>query len=278
MHGAAGGGHQGRHAEFGEHVRGGLHLGGAAHRVLAGAVGDPFQGGGVHGGELDGDVLAQPPLVARGPRRVQGLHDRGGHPFVEHAAQELLAGGEPGRAVQHLDAGAERPEQGGVADGAGSAGQHRDAQSAPRHRGHHRHVGERDAGFARDIRQLPFGPWRGRVQVGPQEVPGRAVPGAALAIRAFPAKAILAQAGQPGLERLNRSLRAVDAQHQARSPRRLGFAGGVEDGPGRGYRRIVAADAHSRRSQVARDDRTGLAQAEYRDDQSLSVAGHHARG
>jgi hypothetical protein len=50
MHGAAGRGHQGRHAEFGEHVGGGLHLGGTAQRMLAGAAGDPLQGGGVHGG------------------------------------------------------------------------------------------------------------------------------------------------------------------------------------------------------------------------------------
>jgi hypothetical protein len=205
-------------------------------------------------------VFSQPPLVVRGPGRVQGLHDRGGHPLVEHAAQELLAGGEPGRAVEHLDIGAEGPEQGGVADGAGSAGQHRDAQAAPWHRGHHRDVGERDACFLRDIRQLPFGTWRGRVQIGPQDV----------RTRAFLA--------QPGPERLYRGHGAVDAQHQVRSPRRLGFAGGVEDGPGRGYRRIVAADTHSRRSQVARDDRTGFPQAEHRDDQRLSVSDHDTRG
>ena len=47
VQGAAGAGHQGRHAEFGQHVRGRLHLGGTANRVLAGAVGDPLHGGGV---------------------------------------------------------------------------------------------------------------------------------------------------------------------------------------------------------------------------------------
>ena len=271
MHGAAGGGHQGRHAEFSKHVRGGFHLGGAAHGVLAGAAGDPFQGGGVHGGQLGGDVLSQPPLVARGPGRVQGLHDRGGQPLVEHAAQELLAGGEPGRAVEQRDIGAKGPEQGGIADGAGSAGQHRDAQAAPGHRGHHRDVGEPDACFPRDVRQLAFGPWRGGVQIGPQDVPARAFPVCLVCV-------FLAQAGQPGLERPYRGLRAVDAQDQVRSPRRLGFAGGAEDGFGRGYRRIVAADTHSRHGQVTRDDRTGLAQAEHRDDQRLSVAGHHTRG
>jgi len=47
MQGAAGAGHQGRHAKFGQHVRGCLHLGGAANRVLAGAIGDPLHGAGV---------------------------------------------------------------------------------------------------------------------------------------------------------------------------------------------------------------------------------------
>src|SRR6185312_8303632 len=52
----------------------------------------------------------------------------------------------------------------------------------------------------------------------------------------------------------------------------------AEDGPGRGHRGIVTADPHSRRGQVARDGGTGLAEAEHRDDQSLIVSGHHARG
>ena len=47
VQGAAGASHQGRHAEFGEHVRGRLHLGAAAYRVLAGTVGNPVYGGGV---------------------------------------------------------------------------------------------------------------------------------------------------------------------------------------------------------------------------------------
>ena len=47
MQSAASAGHQGRHSEFGEHVRGRLHLGGSAHRVPAGAVGDPLYGGGI---------------------------------------------------------------------------------------------------------------------------------------------------------------------------------------------------------------------------------------
>jgi len=188
--------------------------------VPAGAVGDPGQGGVVHGGQLGGDVLAQPLFVARGPGRVQGLDDRGGHALVEHAAQEFLAGREPGRAVEHLDPGAQRAQQGGVACGAGSAGQHGDAQAAPGHRGHHRHVGEGDAGLLRDVRQLSFGPRGRRVQVGPQDFPAPALL----------APAFLGQAGQGGPERVHRGLRAVDAQHQVRALCRLGFAGGVEDG------------------------------------------------
>jgi hypothetical protein len=58
VQGAAGPGHQGRHAEFGEHVRGRLHLRRAAHRVPAGAVRDPVQGGGVGCGQFGRDVLA----------------------------------------------------------------------------------------------------------------------------------------------------------------------------------------------------------------------------
>ena len=47
MQSTAGAGHQGRHSQFGEHVRGRLHLGGPAHCVPAGAVGDPLQSGSI---------------------------------------------------------------------------------------------------------------------------------------------------------------------------------------------------------------------------------------
>jgi len=47
VQGAAGVGHQRRYAQFGEHVRGRRHLGGAANRVPAGAVGDPVHDGDV---------------------------------------------------------------------------------------------------------------------------------------------------------------------------------------------------------------------------------------
>jgi hypothetical protein len=57
VQGAAGLGHQRRDAEFGEHLRGRLHLGGAAHRVPAGAVGDPVHGGDFGRGEFGRDVL-----------------------------------------------------------------------------------------------------------------------------------------------------------------------------------------------------------------------------
>jgi len=157
VQGAAGVGHQGRHAELGQHGRGRLHLGGAPHRVLAGAVGDPVQGSGVSGGQFGRDVLLQPLFVTGGPGGGQGLDDRGGHPLVEHAAQEFPGGGEPGRTVEHFDAGAERGEDGGVARGAGPAGQHRDAQAAPGHRGHDGDVRERDARFLREAGQLPLG-------------------------------------------------------------------------------------------------------------------------
>jgi len=221
-------------------------------------------------------VFSQPLLVARGPGSLQGLDDRGGHALVEHAAQEFPAGRKPGRPVQHLDIGAEGSQDGRVARGAGTAGQHRDTQAAAGHRGHHRNVGERDACFSGEFGQVPFDARRGGVQVGPQDVRPRAVvvARAVAMVRA----AVLAQPDQPGLERVYRGLRAVDAQHQVRSARRLGFAGRVDDGFGCGYRRIVAADAHPRGNQVTCDDRTGLPQAENRDDQRVSVPGHHARG
>ena len=59
---------------------------------------------------------------------------------------------------------------------------------------------------------------------------------------------------------------------------RFGFAPGADDGLARGYRGVVAADPHVRRGQVARDGRTGLPQAEQRDDQRLPALGHHTRG
>jgi hypothetical protein len=270
VHGPAGVGHEGRHAEFGQHGRGCLHLGGTPHRVLTGAIDDPVHGGGVGRGQFGGDVPRQPLLVPGGPGGGQGLDDRGRHALVEHAAQELPGGGEPGRAVEHLDVGAQRGEDGGVARGAGPAGQHRDPQAAPGHRGHYRDVRERDARFLGDAGQLPLGPRGGRVQVGPQ----RALLGAWSAL----GEAFLVQAGQAGGERAHRGLRAVDAQHQVRTPGRLGLAGGVEDGFRRGHRRIVAADLHPGGGQVAREDRAGLPQAEDRDDQRLRVQGHHARG
>jgi hypothetical protein len=197
-------------------------------------------------------VLPQPRLVASGPRGLQGLDDRGGHALVEHAAQEFLAGREAGRAVEYLDTGAQRPEQGGVAGGSWSAGQHRDAQTAPGHRGHHRDVGERHARVGREACQQPLGAGRGGVQVRPQDVRPQPPAGE--------------QAGQPGPERVHRGLRAVDAQHELRSLRRLGLAGGVQDGFGRRDRGIVATDPRPRRGQVASDDGTGFPQAEHRDD------------
>jgi len=209
-------------------------------------------------------VLAQPWLVTRDPGGLQGLDDRGGHALVEHAAQELLAGRQPRRAIEYLDAGTQGPEQRRVAGGPGPAGQHRDAQPAPRYRGHHRNIGERQTGGGREAGQLPFGAGRGGVQVGPHDTGPRLPAGE--------------QAGQPGLERLHRSLRAVDAQHELRLARGLRLAGGVEDGFGCRDRRVVTADPGPRGGQVASDDRTGLPQAKHRDDQRLPVPGHHTRG
>jgi len=177
-------------------------------------------------------VFAQPRLVARGPGGLQGLDDRGGQALVEHAAQELLAGRQPCRAVEHLDAGTKRLEQGRIAGGPGSAGQHRDTQAAPGHRGHHRDIGERHSRVGRETGQLAFGAGRGSVQVGPHDIGPRLPAGE--------------QAGQPGLERRHRGLRAVDTQHELRLARGLGLTGGVEDGFGRCDRRIVAADPQPR--------------------------------
>jgi hypothetical protein len=209
-------------------------------------------------------MLAQPWLVARGPGRLQGLDDRGGHALVEHAAQELLAGRQPRWAIEHLDAGAQGSEQGSVAGRPDPASQHRDTQPAPGHRGHHRDIGERHARVGREAGQPPFGTRRGGVQVSPQHIGPR-----------LPTDE---QAGQPGLERLHRGLRAVYAQHELRLVRGLGLAGGVEDGFGRHDCRVVAANPCPRGGQVASDDGTGLPQAEHRDDQRSPVPGHHARG
>jgi F420-dependent oxidoreductase-like protein len=58
VHGPAGVGHHGLDAEFGEHVRGRLHLGRPAHRVPDRAVDDPLHAARVGSGQLGGDVLA----------------------------------------------------------------------------------------------------------------------------------------------------------------------------------------------------------------------------
>jgi hypothetical protein len=189
-------------------------------------------------------MLAQPRLVAGGPGGLQGLDDRSGHALVEHAAQELLAGCQPRWAIEHLNAGAQGSEQGRVAGGPDPAGQHRDAQPESGHRGHHRDIGERRARVGREAGQPPFGARRGGVQVGPQHIGPR-----------LPADE---QAWQPGVERLHRGLRAVNAQYEPRLARGLGLAGGVEDGFGRRDGRVVAANPCARGGQVASDDGTGL--------------------
>ena len=245
MQDAAGVRHHRRHAEFGEHVRGRFHLGGATHRVPAGAVDDPLHRPGVGRGQFGRDVLAQPRLVTRGAGRLEGLDHRRGHALVEHAAQEFLAGRQSGRTVVHLDVGAQRGQDGGVTRRPRSAGEHGNAQAAPGYRSHHRDIGEGGAGRRGDVGEPPFGPWCGGVQVGPQ--------------RARP------QPGQPGRQRLYRGLRAVDAQHQVRPSRRLGFAGGVGDAFGRGNRRVITPDTHAGCDQVGCDRRTSLPQAKDRD-------------
>jgi hypothetical protein len=58
VQGAAGVGHHGPHAEFGEHVRGRFHLGGPAHGVPGGAVDDPLHAARVGRGQFGGDMLA----------------------------------------------------------------------------------------------------------------------------------------------------------------------------------------------------------------------------
>jgi hypothetical protein len=255
---AAGVRHHRRHAEFGEHIRGRFHLGGAAHRVPAGAVDDPLDRSGVGRGQFGRDVLAQPRLVSRGAGRLEGLSHRRGHALVEHAAQEFLAGRQPGRTVVYLDVGAQRGQHIGVTRRSAAADKHGNAQATPGYRGHHRDIGEGEAGCLGEVGELAFDPWRGGVQIGPQ--------------RARP------QPGQPGRQRLHRGLRAVDAQHQVRPLRRLGFARGVGDAFGRGHRRVITPDTHARRDQVRRDRRTSLAQAQDRDHRRVSALGHHTRG
>jgi len=148
VQGAAGFGDQGRHAEFGEHVRGRCHLGRSAHRVLVRAFDDPRHGSGVGRGQLGGDVLTQPRLVIRRPGGLEGLDHGSGHALVEHAAQEFLAGRQPGRTLAHLDVGAQRGQHGGVTRRPRPAGEHGHAQAAPGYRGHHRDIGEGgDIGF-----------------------------------------------------------------------------------------------------------------------------------
>jgi alkanesulfonate monooxygenase SsuD/methylene tetrahydromethanopterin reductase-like flavin-dependent oxidoreductase (luciferase family) len=254
MQGPAGVGHQRRHAEFGQHAGGRFHLGRPAYRVLPGPVNEALDRRGAGRREFGGDVLAQPRLIAGGPGGVKGLDHGGGHALIEHAAQELPAGREARRAVKHLDVRAEGPQRGGVARRAAAAGEHRDTQAAPGYRGHHRDVGEGYAGRAGDFRQLPLGAWRGGIQVGPQRV--------------------RPQPGPPGPERVDRGLRAVDAQHQVRPPHRLGLAVRAGDALGRGYRGVITPDLRPGQEQVACDQRAGLPQAEYGDDHP----GHHTRG
>jgi hypothetical protein len=233
VQGPAGVRHGGRHTQVGEHVRGRRHLGGAAHRVPAGAVDDPLDRSGVRRGQLGGDVLAQPRFVTGGPGRIKGFDHRRGHALVEHAAQELLAGRQPGRPVEHLDVRAQRHQDGGVTRRSRRAGEHRDAQAAPGYRRHHRDIGEGHACRLGDARELPFGPRCGGIQIGPERV------------RPQPA--------HPGRQRGHRGLRAVDAQHQVRPPRRLSLPGRGGDAVGRGDRRVITPDPHARGDQVGGD-------------------------
>jgi hypothetical protein len=168
MQGAAGVGHHGPHAEFGEHVGGRLHLRGPAPCVPGGAGDDPLHAARVGRGQLGGDVLAQPRLMACRPGGLQRLDDGCGHALVEHAAQQLLAGREPGRPGQDLDVGAQGGQQTGIASGAVPAGQHRNAQAAPGDGRHHRDIRERHAAGFGDARQFSLDARRGGIQVGPE--------------------------------------------------------------------------------------------------------------
>ena len=156
MQGAAGVGHHRSHAQFGEHVGRGFHLGGPAQRVPGGTVDDPLHAARVGRGQLGGDVLAQPLFVACRAGGLERLDDGRGHALVEHAAQQLPGGREPSGPGQHLDAGSQRGEQASIAFGAVPAGQHRDAQAAPGDGRHHGDVGEGHAAGFGDARKLPF--------------------------------------------------------------------------------------------------------------------------
>jgi len=82
----------------------------------------------------------------------------------------------------------------------------------------------------------------------------------------------------PGPEGVHGGLRAVHAQHQIRAAGGLRLAAGAGDAQASGHRRIVAAHAGAGGYQVACDQRTGLPQAEHRNDQRALVRVHHARG
>jgi hypothetical protein len=157
VHGAAGVGHHGRHAQFGEHVGGRLHLGGPAYRVPGGAIDDPPHAARVGRGQFGDDVLVQPLLLAGGAGGLERLDDGRRHALVEHAAQQLLGGREPGGPGQDLDTGPQGGQHAGVGFGAVAAGQHGDAQTAARDGGHHRDVGEGHAGGHGDTLELPLG-------------------------------------------------------------------------------------------------------------------------
>ena len=153
----AGAGHQRVYAQLREHGRGRLHLGGPTPRVLDRAADDPLHGGRVRRRQLGGDVLPQPRFHPGRPGGLQRLDYGRRHALVEDAAQELLAGGEPGRTVEDLDLGAQGPQRAREPRGSVPARQHGDAQAAPGHGGHHRDVGERHAAGLGDLRQLAFG-------------------------------------------------------------------------------------------------------------------------
>jgi hypothetical protein len=182
----------------------------------------------------------QPLLLAGRPGGLQRLDDGRGHALVEHAAEQFLAGRQPGRASQHLDIGAHGTEQRGEPAGRLPAGQHRDPQATPGDGRHHGDVGEGHPPGLGQVGEFPLDARRGGVQVGPD--------GAG------------SDAGQPGPEGVHRGLGAVHAQHQLRSLRRLGLAAGLDQAGARADRGVVAADGRARGQQITRDDRTGLPQ------------------
>jgi hypothetical protein len=195
--------------------------------------------------------------MARGPGRLQRFDDGRGHALVEHAAQQFPAGRQAGRPGQDLDVGAQRGQQAGVAVRAVPAGQHGDPQAAPGDGRHHRDVGEGHTASFGDTGELTLDARRGGIQVGPEGTG--------------------CQAGPPGLEGVHRGLGAVHAQHQVRTVRCLGLAAGVGDAGARGDRGVIATDCGPSGLQVARDHRTGLPQAEHRDDQVHHACGGSAR-